>query len=468
MKSSRYIVRHAFAFAAATLVGAFGFALTGYSQIAPVDPIWTFTGNLRTNRYGHTATLLLNGKILVAGGGGFPCSGGGCYSTVNSTAELYDPSTATWSYTGSLRRRTGHSATLLGNGQVLVAGGVNYGYDIGKFSYVTTAELYNPETGRWRLTGGLKALYAGHAATLLQNGKVLLVGTSLNTSISAQVASDSRFPSAELYDPDTETWNSSAAPTIAGPLTLLPDGTVLVVSGGAAELYHPDTETWSSAGNLNVIRSVRTATLLNNGTVLITGEGESSSAGYAEIYDPAMGIWSTTSNPFTVRGGTATLMSDGKVLLAGGYDSLHPVSGEELYDPTTGTWSLTSHLNDARAGHTASLLPDGKVLVAGGVDGDFDIGTIFHDTAELYGPVGIPKISAATVLDKKLFVKGENFEPGAVILINGESQKTANDIQSPKSELIGKKAGKKIKAGDTLQVRNPNGTLSQEFIFEIQ
>ena len=91
-------------------------------------------------------------------------------------------------------------------------------------------------------------------------------------------------------------------------------------------------------------------------------------------------------------------------------------------------------------------------------------------SAELYdpaatGPIAIPGIVSASVQGKKLFVLGENFDAGAVILLNGEEQKTKRDGQNPETTLIGKKVGKKIKPGDKLQVRNPNGTLSEEFLF---
>lgn len=146
--------------------------------------------------------------------------------------------------------------------------------------------------------------------------------------------------------------------------------------------------------------------------------------------------------------------------------------GEEVYDPTAGTWSLINRLNAARNFHSATLLNNGKVLVAGGVDGPLDgcdallFGGILR-SAELYDPatVPIPGITRAWAAGKKLFVVGENFEPRAVILLNGEEQKTKSDDQNPRTTLIGKKAGKKINPGDKLQVRNPNGTVSQEFTF---
>ena len=274
----------------------------------------------------------------MAGGGGFPCSGNFCYSTVNGSAELYDPATGTWSYTGNLSRRAGHTATLLANGQVLVAGGANWGYDIGTFSYLNSAELYDPATGSWRPTASLITIRrGGGAATLLPNGKVMVVGSP--NPDERPVAY-----SAELYDPAAETWSATGAPTILGSLTLLPNGKVLAVSGNAAELYDPATEGWSSAGNLQVIRSAGAATLLRNGKVLVTGTNDSASTAMAELYDPTTGTWSVTGNLNTLRySDRATLLPDGKVLIAGGANYFS-VRTTELYDPDTGAWSLTSDL----------------------------------------------------------------------------------------------------------------------------
>src|SRR5512132_812772 len=112
MTRRRCIARKLLALVPASIVAVTALATPGHSQISPVtEERWSLTGSLNTNRYGHTATLLPNGKVLVAGGGGFPCSGNICYSTVNASAELYDPETGMWSYTGILSRRAYHSAT---------------------------------------------------------------------------------------------------------------------------------------------------------------------------------------------------------------------------------------------------------------------------------------------------------------------------------------------------------------------
>ena len=378
---------------------------------------WTFTGSLSANRVGHTATLLPNGKVLVVGGGGFPCSSGFCYATVNGSAELYDPAAGTWSYTGSLiQRRNGHSATLLQNGQVLVAGGNNYGYDIGYFASLNSAELYDPATGKWRPTGSFNRIQDSNSATLPSNGKVLAVGYDNNRP---------RGIVAELYDPATGTWSNTSSPSFEGFTISLPNGKVLIMDGYLAELYDPATEKWTRAvtgDSATTIDGVNTATMLPNGKILVTGpDFHNYNVFLAELYDPATGTWSRTGDPKTVGGGKAILLPSGQVLVAGGQtcSNVECISQNlsELYDPATGTWTLTSQLNTARAGHIAVLLPNGKVLVAGGIDGDFgDIPPRFLSSAELYDP-GINLIPNQ-IDDAQFFVRQQyrdflNREPDA-------------------------------------------------------
>src|SRR6266550_877961 len=130
----------------------------------PCAAQWEFTGSLNTPRFYHTETLLSDGRVLVASGGTngpqtFP------YPELLS-AELYDPATGTWTFTGSLNyARVLHTATLLLNGNVLVAGGS---------PGLTTAELYDPVTGTWTVTGSLNTGRYSHTATLLADGTVLV------------------------------------------------------------------------------------------------------------------------------------------------------------------------------------------------------------------------------------------------------------------------------------------------------
>ena len=328
---------------------------------------WVTTGSLGTARGNHTATLLPNGKVLVAGGSNGP---------IVSSAELYDPASGSWSSTGSLGTgREYHTATLLPNGKVLVAGG----YDFNR--YLSSAELYDPASGSWSSTGSLAIARWLHTATLLPTGKVLVAGGygSVGRGI---------LTSAELYDPATGSWSSTGSLHTARyshTATLLPSGKVLVAGGAGglsrAELYDPATGSWSRTGSLGTARQWHTATLLPSGKVLVAGGyGNLGVLSSAELYDPATGSWSSTGSLGTARSGhTATLLANSKVLVAGGGGS----AGEsaELYDPATGSWSSTGSLGTARVEHTATLLSSGEVLVAGGYND-----SIVLSSSELYGP----------------------------------------------------------------------------------
>jgi N-acetylneuraminic acid mutarotase len=342
----------------------------------PASGTWATTGSLATARYLHTATLLPNGKVLVAGG----LNGSG---TFLASAELYDPASGSWTATGNLGAARGsHTATLLPNGKVLVAGGSNFGA-------LASAELYNPASGTWTATGSLGAARDGHTATLLPNGKVLVAGgTGIGQFILA---------SAELYDPASGTWTATGslgAARVNHTATLLPNGKVLVAGGGnnsgsagvmaSAELYDSASGSWAATGSLATGRQAHTATLLPNGEVVVAGGSKLSSAlASAELYNPASGTWTATGSLGAARDShTATLLPNGKVLVAGGNNSSGDLASAELYDPASGSWTATGNLGAARDNHTATLLPNGKVLVAGGQNSS---GSSLA-SAELYDP----------------------------------------------------------------------------------
>jgi hypothetical protein len=310
--------------------------------------------SLNTARQGHTATLLNNGMVLIAGGYG--------NSGVLSSAELYDPATGDSIPTGGLNvARELHTATLLNNGMVLIAGG----YD---GAYLASAELYDPAAGTFSLTGSLNIPRLYDTATLLNDGTVLIAGGGIAGN-------------AELYNPATGVFTFTGSPTTyryAHTATLLNNGMVLLAGGPSvpnAELYNPATGTFIPTGSLNSARQFHTATALNDGTVLITGGIEGGLSGTflasAELYNPATGSFTPTSSLNTPRfWHTATLLNTGLVLVAGGGESPQQTTGTlasaELYDPTAGSFTPTGSLNVARLYHTATLLNNGTVLVAGG------------------------------------------------------------------------------------------------------
>lgn len=333
---------------------------------------WSSTGSMADVRHAHTATLLQNGKVLVAGR----------YGGVSISAELYDSATGTWATTGEMFKTSyGHTATLLQNGKVLVTGGWG---DTGNLS---RAELYDPEAGTWAATGEMGAPRSSHTATLLSNGKVLVAG-----------GEGSGYPMrAELYDPGTGTWTPTGdmklGRTYGHTATLLPNGKVLVVGGWGgtgnyyllnAELYDPGTGLWTETRGMHYHREHHTATLLPNGKLMVAG-GRGYNGGIlqiAEVYDIATEEWMITGSMETGRYvHTATLLPSGEVLIAGGIDrSLNCLSSSELYNPVSGTWRTTGVMSTVRYGHTADLLPNGKVLVAGGYS------SYYLSSAELYVP----------------------------------------------------------------------------------
>ncbi len=341
---------------------------------------WKITGSMHDARNYHTATLLKNGKVLVAGGWN-----GGPYI---ATAELYNPKTGRWTLTGSMHvARASFTATLLKNGKVLVAGGIGNG---GFSDMLASAELYDPGTGTWTLTGSMHDPRELHTATLLRNGKVLVTGG--DTSYLTPTAS------AEIYDPATGTWSltgSMSEPREEHTATLLRSCKVLVAGGATsnslggiatAEVYNPRTGVWSPTQSMHFGRRAHTATLLSNGKVLVAGGGDVNNVccvAVAELYNPKTGTWSETGTMTDPRSfHSAALLKNGEVLVAGGQSlstSNHYGSNTaELYNPRTGKWTATPNMHYYRFGQTETLLCDGKVLVAGG--GDLTPST----TAELF------------------------------------------------------------------------------------
>ena len=339
------------------------------------------TGSLATPRSYHTATLLLNGKVLVAGGSA---------PRPLASAELYDPASGTWTSTGSLTtKRYQHTATLLPDGKVLVAGG----YNTTQGNVVASAELYDLVSGTWTVTGSLANARAEHTATLLPNGKVLVAAGS--------PFSGGPLTSAELYDPASGIWTATGSLATGRSLqraTLLPNGQVLVEGGlnsnaiASAELYDPVSGTWTVTGSLAQARRSHTATLLPNGKVLVAaGSDGSNFLASAELYDSASGIWATTGDLSTARDEhTATLLPNGEVLVTGGERSigvtLESLASAELYHPAIARWQRVANMNYKRHNHTATLLPIGQVLVTGGANCGDDCPPDHRGRAELYNP----------------------------------------------------------------------------------
>lgn len=360
--------------------------VTVTKPVAPQSKLGTFskTGSLSASRTQHTATLLLNGKVLIAGGWGTDeCDSNRKYGCMSSrtTAELYDPRTGRFIRTGRLiSDRTDHTATMLPSGKVLVVGG--------RKSYseaISSAELYDPVTGKFKATGSLITARSSHTATLLPNGKVLIAGGTGSKENDA-------LASAELYDSASGKFGKAGSLTTARfvhTATLLPNGKVLLAGGAgkvtnsiiaSTELYDPKNDSFSNTGALIIARVDHTATVLEDGKVLFVGGYENSGA---EIYDPTSGISREISHLAAPRQcHTATLLPNGMVLIVGGTDGRSgATSSVELYEPATATFIAIDSLDPARRWHSATLLPNGKVLIVAGDDYDY-----LHPDAALYVP----------------------------------------------------------------------------------
>lgn len=334
--------------------------------VDPRNGTWTTTADPNLPLFGHTATLLSNGRVLLAGGA----------RTAGSTepAEIYDPVRATWAPAADLPIRIGgHTATLLEDGQVLVAGGAIF------LPPSSQSLLYDVAANIWKATGSPALSRQNHSATRLPDGRVLVVGGSVNLSTGIDLDSGT----AELFDPLTQQWSPAASLNVGRrghAAALLADGRVLVVASGgyssgptltSAEIYDPAANTWTMTGSLAVARFNPTATRLASGKVLVVG-GRTANA---ELYDPANGQWSPTGSMSEERHShTATLLPDGRVLVAGGFRTGSPpftgspaLDSAEIYDPVSGTWTGTGRLDLARGLQTATLLPNGQVLTFGGI-----------------------------------------------------------------------------------------------------
>jgi N-acetylneuraminic acid mutarotase len=435
-------------FLVAVLCVALSLALAG--PALAIGATWRAAHNLNVAREGHTATLLPNGKVLVAGG----ISSTTSFYGFLTSCELYDPATDTWTLTGSLgTERSGHTATLLPNGKVLVVGGVN------NSGFLNSAELYDPATGTWSPAATFTGARASHTATLLPNGKVLVVG--------GQDSSTSSTNTALLYDPGSGTWASARPLTTARrthTASLLPDGTVLVAGGynytdgslNTAQIYTPDSGagTWSSETTFTNARSDQTATALPGGLVLVAGGVGPSGALNTPLYSYARGEWGNPGpNMLEARWDhTATLLPNGQVLVAGGLNSDSWLNSAEIYSGgTDGTWSATTSLTAARAWHTATLLPNGQVLVTGGRESDgYDLAS-----CELYDYAAGSWTLTSSLPLRRTGSQATLLPNGKVLVVGG-----SNDDGNPTNELYDYSSGAWTVTGACNTYRSSGHTLT--------
>jgi hypothetical protein len=387
--------------ASGTTTGGLRVIISGVSSNAVT---FTITGvQLNTSRYGHSATMLNNGKVLVAGG--INCASAGSCTYLNS-AEIYDPNSVAFTSTGTMLAARSAPAILLGNGKVLIAGG--YSCDSsGNCASLNSAEVFDPVTGTFSSAGTMTASRYAHTMTLLNNGKVLIAGGETCTSSTACSA----LQTAEIYDPVSGTFSATGSLNAArfnAAAVALTSGQVLITGGfdgtnfpATAELFDPIAGTFTGTGALNTPRASATATLLDNGSVVIAGGSTCNSTNCptatAELY--VSGAFSTITNLTVSRvNQTATLLTNGQLLVAGGYtacsSSCVSDSTTELFDPQTGSFTAGQGLSAARSQHTATLLNDGTVLVVGGINNGQSLSStdVYHPSS-----LALPQLASITI-----------------------------------------------------------------------
>ncbi len=351
-------------------------------QLAPADSRFTSVCNMLTARESQTATLLGDGLVLITGGDDRTIS--------LSTAELFNPSSRSFAPTADMREaRARHTSTLLNDGAVLVVGGGD-----ASGTALASAEIYDPTRMSFVATNKMSNRRESHTATTLSDGRVLVVGGD-----------------------DTKT------------------------SLDSAEVFDPASSSFLPTGKMRIARSLQTATLLKNGKVLLTGGRDSAgnSLASAELYDPTSGLFAQTGKMSSPREShTATLLSDGKVLVIGGNNGTVSLATAELFDPATGSFALTGSMQLGREFHTATLRNDGTVLVAGGayfrptVNSGAGIGFLQEATsaAEVFNPLSRSFTPTSSMVEARSRQTATLLRDGTVLLIGGidEQFQTASTI----------------------------------------
>lgn len=315
---------------------------------------------LNVERALHTATLLSTGRVLVVGGRNG--------ATVHCSAEVFDPASQTWSATASMNhgdltacKRFQHTATLFGDGKVLVAGGSS-----GQ-GYHKSTEVYDPATSAWTSISSMNVARYSHRATLLNDGKVMVTGGY----------GGFYHASAEVWDPSQYSWTYRASMSTARSshsATRLADGKVLVIGGyngsvnlASAELYNPADNTWVMKASMPTAQRGHSAVRLSNGKVLVVGGIDMAGVPVAPaLYDPATNQWSSGGTMASLRSSPSVDLLSGKVVVAGGVSGGALVSSIEVYDPATNTWSVAPPMVSVRAAQEAVPMPFGRLLITGG------------------------------------------------------------------------------------------------------
>ena len=350
---------------------------------------WSNTASMSQARAGATATLLTigpnAGQVLIAGGSDF--------SSNTSTADLYNPTSGTYAATGSMAQaRYFHTATLLQDGRVLVVGGLSNG----GFNNISSAELYDPSTGTFSSAGSMSAPRYDHTATLLNDGTVLVTG---GHSWGPMVATAELYIPPQLAGNSTGSWmslNNMGTPRAEHTATLLSDGRVLIAGGrdngynplASAEIFDPGTRTFANTGSMHFARYNHTGTATAGTPLIVGGYGPTGYVASAETYspspNPALGLFFTAGSLITPRDShTATLLADGKILIIGGESTTGVgITPAELWDPDRFAFVSAGNMLVGRIYHTATLLANGNVLLTGGLN--YSSGSGVNASSEIY------------------------------------------------------------------------------------
>lgn len=347
-------------------------------EVGPPVGTWSSWPDLSSIRGTASATVLDDGRLLVAGGG--------IGAIPLDAAEIIDPQTGDPTPTGALSvARRGHRAVKLPDGRVLVAGGLARG------ELLASAEVFDPEAGTWTETGSMTTPRLGHTLTLLGDGRVLAAGGTTPEGTEVAVGGQTVRPSTsvEIYDPATGTWSRAgdlSRPRFEATATLLDGGRVLLVggtgtSGGtggpltSTEIYDPAAGVTTDAGRLSQARTNHAATRLSDGRVLVVGGAGGANAdtslSSAEVFDPRRGAWTTVASLRRSRTGlTATTLEDGRVLVTGGetrsQGTRRSLASAELYLVGEDRWANGGEMDCPRSEHDAVLLEDGRVVAVAG------------------------------------------------------------------------------------------------------
>ncbi|XXX81196.1 kelch repeat-containing protein [Sorangium sp. So ce134] len=400
-------------------------SIDGVEVFDPGSGRWLSLQSMQMSRAEHTASLLPDGRVLVAGGS--------VHGTIDD-AELLDPDAGMWQSADPLRTaRQQHTATLLQDGRVLVAGGE--GRDSGALpgNQLDSTEVFDPDSGTWHVVGPMGQVRAGHTATLLQDGRVLVAG-----GLEDVEGRPGSLDHAELFDPASGTWTFVSPMNTARhrhTATLLENGKVLVAGGrnqggylDSAELFDPASETWSHLGPMLAPRYAHTATPLLNGKVLVAGGyGPDGTLDGAEVFDPASGGWLPLGPMISARSmHTATLLPDGRVLVAGGFDAAGALDSAEVFIPDSGRWLPLGSMHTARIDHTATLLPDGRVLVVGGAN--IQASTLQPHTVEAFDPSSGTWFRLEPLSLGRYYHTATRLKDGRVLVAGGGDEGTLDSV----------------------------------------